>query len=460
MTVSEQTFTEAEHLVARAKSRMVREHPFYASLLFRLEIKPSLEIDTMATDGKSILYNPLWVITLTVAEVAGVLAHEVAHVAYCHHLRRDGRDHKYWNAACDYAINGGLISAGFVLPEGGLYDKAYVGKSSEWIYTQIFPKPEDQPSNSDDGADGDQDQDNEDNPGAGSVSNNGAYVETAPSLGDDSEQGIEGSSPSNSDNTESDEAEQGNPVDDDPLVCPWGEVLDGVDDDGKALDEATKAEEERKVREAVAEAVHREKKINIGSAGKGWLRDVEKSLQASEIPWYQIITEHLIDNRVTDQSYARINRRLLSRGLKLPSDVRTPNGELVLAIDTSCSLTDAELADIEVHVNEIVEVIEPNIVHVVYCDTTVKHSDTFDRGDYVKLKFHGGGGTEFNPPFNWVVHHEIEPDALIYFTDGGGYVGPRHLNDPFEVPSYPVIWATNWQPPRFECEEFGEVVKI
>ena len=55
MTVSEQTFTEAEHLVARAKSRMVREHPFYASLLFRLEIKPSLEIDTMATDGKSII---------------------------------------------------------------------------------------------------------------------------------------------------------------------------------------------------------------------------------------------------------------------------------------------------------------------------------------------------------------------------------------------------------------------
>ena len=146
MTVSEQTFTEAEHLVARAKSRMVREHPFYASLLFRLEIKPSLEIDTMATDGKSILYNPAWVITLTVAEVAGVLAHEVAHVAYCHHLRKNGRDHKWWNAACDYAINGGLISAGFVLPEGGLYDKAYVGKSSEWIYAQIFPKPEDQES--------------------------------------------------------------------------------------------------------------------------------------------------------------------------------------------------------------------------------------------------------------------------------------------------------------------------
>jgi predicted metal-dependent peptidase len=133
---------------------------------------------------------------------------------------------------------------------------------------------------------------------------------------------------------------------------------------------------------------------------------------------------------------------------------------LVLAIDTSCSLTDVELAEIEVHVNEIVEVIEPNIVHVVYCDTTVKHSDTFDRGDYVKLKFHGGGGTRFNPPFNWVVHNDIEPDALIYFTDGGGSVGPRGLNDPFEVPSYPVIWATNWQDPNFLCEEFGEIVKI
>ena len=219
MTVSEQKFIEAERLVARAKSRMVREHPFYASLLFRLEIKPSLEVDTMATDGKSIIYNPVWVCTLTVAEVAGVLAHEGAHVAYCHHLRKNGRDHKWWNAACDYAINGGLISAGFVLPEGGLYDKAYVGKSSEWIYAQIFPKPEEQESNSEDGAGGDQDQDQdqdiEGNPGAGS--------------GDS-----EGGEP-----TQGDQGQSAAPE------CEWGEVLDGVDDDGKALDEATKAEEER-----------------------------------------------------------------------------------------------------------------------------------------------------------------------------------------------------------------------
>ena len=78
---------------------------------------------------------------------------------------------------------------------------------------------------------------------------------------------------------------------------------------------------------------------------------------------------------MTDQSYARPNRRLLHRGLTLPSDLTEPNGEIVIGIDTSGSLTSSELGDISNHINDIIADINPIKVHVVYCDRTVRHSD-------------------------------------------------------------------------------------
>ncbi|WP_084080701.1 DUF2201 family putative metallopeptidase [Edaphobacter aggregans] len=81
------------------------DHPFFGPLLFRLSGEASGSIQTMATDGVSLFYNPKFVETLNAAELAGVLANEVIHPALQHHTRRGDRDRKRWNMACDYAIN-------------------------------------------------------------------------------------------------------------------------------------------------------------------------------------------------------------------------------------------------------------------------------------------------------------------------------------------------------------------
>ena len=179
-------------------------------------------------------------------------------------------------------------------------------------------------------------------------------------------------------------------------------------------------------------------------------------------PWYQIIKDHLHDQVITDQSFASVNRRFVHQGLILPGNLTTPNGELVIGIDTSCSLTLVELAEIGTHTQDIVDEINPTRIHIVYCDSEVRKAVSFDRGEDIELKFYGGGGTAFNPVFNWVEHEQIYPSALIYFTDGYGDVGPDGYHGVnFEVPSYPVIWASNGREPYFEgCEEFGEMVLI
>ena len=143
--------------------------------------------------------------TLTVAEVAGVLAHVHARSLWPSPTQRH-RDHSIWNQACDYAINEGLVKAGFKLPADGLFNVGYRDQSAERIYSDMLKeqakaKQDDQ---------GDQSGDDTGDTGQGAGGNE-------PDSGDDS--------PASAD-----------------AGVPWGEVLEGVDDDGNALDEAGKAE--------------------------------------------------------------------------------------------------------------------------------------------------------------------------------------------------------------------------
>src|ERR1700733_5964141 len=123
--------------IQKARTSLIRDHPFFGSLLFRLKGRESRSVQTMATDGVSLFYNPDFVETLNEATLAGTLAHEVMHPALHHHVRRSGRDPKLWNQACDYAINPLLVDAGLSLPDGVLIDDRFRGMSSEQIYNLL-----------------------------------------------------------------------------------------------------------------------------------------------------------------------------------------------------------------------------------------------------------------------------------------------------------------------------------
>jgi predicted metal-dependent peptidase len=123
--------------INKAKMDLVLNQPFYASLLFGLEFEKNTSIKTCCIDGKLIRYNPAFIDQLTRAELQGVLAHEIMHVAYCHHLRRGKRNSYKWNIAADYAINSLLLHDSFILPEGRLYDSQFDGMCAEEIYSLL-----------------------------------------------------------------------------------------------------------------------------------------------------------------------------------------------------------------------------------------------------------------------------------------------------------------------------------
>lgn len=129
--------TPAMKRVQIARTSLLLDQPFFGVLALQLHVREDPSCDTAWTDGRTLAYSPAFVEKLSNDELMALIAHEVMHCACGHPWRRDARDAKKWNIACDYAINGVLDAAGFKLPSGGLIDPNLTGKWSEWIYDRL-----------------------------------------------------------------------------------------------------------------------------------------------------------------------------------------------------------------------------------------------------------------------------------------------------------------------------------
>jgi predicted metal-dependent peptidase len=123
----------------KARIALILDHPFFGSLALRLKLKEDLTCKTAYTDGVILGFNPFYTNALSFKERGGLIAHEVMHVALCHHLRRGDRDPKGWNIAGDFAINDILEESGFVLPQGVLTGMG-THRSADTIYQKLPEK--------------------------------------------------------------------------------------------------------------------------------------------------------------------------------------------------------------------------------------------------------------------------------------------------------------------------------
>lgn len=129
----------AKQKLTAARTDMVILEPFFGTLALALIPKEDKTCDTAWTDGRNIGYNPSFIESLTHEETVGLLKHEVMHCSQGHPWRKEGREHRRFNAACDLAINEYCGT----LPKGSLVATAeQLGKSAEWIYARL---PESKP---------------------------------------------------------------------------------------------------------------------------------------------------------------------------------------------------------------------------------------------------------------------------------------------------------------------------
>lgn len=118
----------------KAKVKLLLDFPFFSTIALNLKYVEDPTIETMATNGVQIKWNPAFVDKMTLEETTGVIAHEVCHCIFLHMTRRQGRIGTKFNVACDFAINPIILDAKLKLPAGHLYDAQYRDKSAEEIY--------------------------------------------------------------------------------------------------------------------------------------------------------------------------------------------------------------------------------------------------------------------------------------------------------------------------------------
>ncbi len=373
--------TPIEVRMQRARTSLLLDHPFFGSLLFRLKWREAPSIETMATDGISLFYNPPFVMGLTAAHLVGVLAHEVLHPALQHHIRRGSRCPERWNRACDYAINLLVLDAGLSLPSDALVDGQYRGMSAEQIYNLLEASES----------------------GSGSQAQSPQFASGA---GDE-----EPHAPR--------------------TPGGFGQVLDAPPPEANGGKSIEQQAADWEVAVSQAQAISK----LAGKLPAGIVRSLE-SAEEARVDWRELLRRAWSATTPSDYSWTRPNRRHLWQGLYLPGVQCDGVGEVVLFVDCSGSINQRQLDLFEAEVRSILEGQRPERVHVVYFDTAIQKVESYEAGQPLRLAPVGGGGTDFCPCFTWVEEQGIHPQVLVFLTD---LYGPL----PDSPPHIPVIWASN-----------------
>lgn len=142
--------------IDKAKAQIVLDHPFFASILLKKQLKADNTIPTLCVDARgNISYNEKFIEGLTVPQVVWGLCHEIGHVIGQHAMRRKHRDAFKWNYAGDAWINDMLDDAGVGQRiDGTVNIQGSKDKTTETIYDTL----PDQPKGKNGQGDGDGDQ--------------------------------------------------------------------------------------------------------------------------------------------------------------------------------------------------------------------------------------------------------------------------------------------------------------
>jgi predicted metal-dependent peptidase len=139
-----------------------------------------------------------------------------------------------------------------------------------------------------------------------------------------------------------------------------------------------------------------------------------------------------------DLSWARVSRRAIANGELMPGSISEAMGELAICIDTSGSISQAELTVFLSNVALITQTIKPLKIRLIYWDTVCHGIETYEPHQYDTIaqstKAKGGGGTQVEcvPPY--LEAQGIKPEVILVLSDG--YL----FSPPPDFPA-PTLWA-------------------
>lgn len=198
---------------------------------------------------------------------------------------------------------------------------------------------------------------------------------------------------------------------------------------------ATALEQQAQAREwavAVTQAANTARKA--GKLPSAVERYVTEMLDNS-VDWRTRLRRFITEHNRDGYSWQKFNRRMQAMGIYLPGRHSEHMETLVVVTDDSGSISNKVLSAFSAETSAARDAATPTRTIVISCDARVNHVAELEQGDSFAIKCHGGGGTDFRPPFRWLAERDITPSCLVYLTD---------LEGPFpaEAPDYPVLWCS------------------
>ncbi|MEU3791148.1 VWA-like domain-containing protein [Streptomyces fructofermentans] len=348
-----------------ARLQAARARPYLATALFALHAVESGQVPTMAVDRHWRCYvSARFVDRTPVEELAGVWVHEVSHLLRDHHGRSDRvakerglngpGERLRMNIAADCEINDDVYGEGLVRPEG-VVDPASLGLSEGELMEDYLRQFR-----------------------LGPLTQRHTWLDCG--------SGADG------------------------LQRGWELGPDGA--------HGLSAQERDAVRFRVAQGI----KGRPGSAARTWQRWAEEAFQPPQ-PWRELLGSAVRaatsgSGAGADYSYGRPSRRSAGvPGVVLPSLRRRPPRVSVI-IDTSGSVSDAELGSALVEVAAISQAVggRRDMVSVLPCDAAAPAVHQLCRAEGIPLM--GGGGTDLRTGFTKALRTRPRPDVIVVLTDG------------------------------------------
>lgn len=345
---------------------------------------------TAYTDGVNKKYGRSFLETIdSEPQLRGLILHENLHIAMkqvAHGKTMFKENPKLANMAADFIVNdviqhtqGTIPGNGeriVALPEGALYDAMFHNWSMREVFNYLKKEMEKQKPEAGEG-DGDSDsRDGEPQPKggkSGKVSVNGKTYD----LGDTDEHDFDFDS-----------------------LTPeqQKELVDKID---KAL---------------------REGGMLAGRLGANVPRTIS-DLLTPKVDWREELREFVQSStKGSDEfTWGRLNRRHLANDIYLPSPINESIGEVVVAIDTSGSISGPILTAFATELASICSLCQPEVVRVLWWDTKVHGVQVFkDNYENIAsmLKPKGGGGTHVSCVSEFLSKEKINAECVVVLTDG------------------------------------------
>lgn len=357
---------------------------------------------TTATDARSIYFNEAYIEQLTTPQVEFVIAHEALHCALSHFARRQHRNQRRWDAACDLAINPLLVNDALEAPPNANLDIQFEGMSAEEIYPCL-----------------------EDGEGLNTMDGHLYDEQFVNSLGH-----VASSGRSPMDASEAAEIEgrhhRGSPMAPQAKLAPPPQPLTQIERDSLVL---------QWQRCVIAAAQHA---TRAGKQSHTMVRLVKQHIGPSA-PWRTLLDRYLSEYARNDYDYTRPSTR--REGTAMMPSLRSNQSDLVVAVDTSGSIKDEEIEEFVAEINAIKGHVNARIT-LLACAYELSTTSPWVYETWENFSaptgIVAGGGTNFVPVFDWIAQQFQRPDLLVYFTDAEGEF-------PNVEPEYPTLWVVKGQ---------------